>query len=327
MLSKEIQSDRNRKAILNSFKAISDETRIRIINILSFGAFNVNEITEILEMGQSRVSRHLKILTDANLLKSEREGTWVYYSLQDRLDFSFYKELNEFILSYKEDLPFREEDQKKVSQVLKSRDDKSSNYFNKIGKNWERIQQEVLNPVLYRNQIDSFLPDKLNTILDLGCGPGGLFPYLLKKSKTVIGVDSSQKMLEAAKLNYAKNKNVKLFEAPLENLPFKEASADAVVASMVLHHISNPPLMLQEVWRVLKNKGVLCLVDLKKHSNEFMRDQFADLWLGFDMELLANWLSSAGFILDQTSEMKADSFSILTIKAIKKGGQNVRSSN
>lgn len=318
------------KAILNALKSVSDETRIRIINILSFGSFNVNEITEVLGMGQSRISRHLKILHDAGILQSHREGTWVYYKLPEEStsanEFAF--DINQLILSHKEDLPHREIDQQKVAILLKNREDKSNRYFNKVGKNWDRIQEEVLNPEIYRNQILSFIPAKSETILDLGCGPGGLFPYLLKKSKQVIGIDSSEKMLEEARKTFSNQKRVKIVEAPLENLPFKTNSADAVVASMVLHHISNPPLVLQEANRVLKNKGSLCIVDLKKHDKEFMRDTYADLWLGFNPDLLTEWLRAANFEVKEIIEQETHSyFKIIAIKATKKGGHHVRNNN
>jgi ArsR family transcriptional regulator len=68
---------------------------------------------------------------------------------------------------------------------------------------------------------------------------------------------------------------------------------------MVLHHVSNPALALQEAARVLKNKGILCIVDLMKHDREFMRDRFADLWLGFEPELLKDWLLHAGLTVEK----------------------------
>lgn len=322
LLSKKEQN--SRKMILNSIKSLADETRIRILNILSFGAMNVNEIVSILNMGQSRISRHLKILFDAGLVNFSREGTWVYYKLVEDSSFAF--DFKELILSHKEDLPYRESDQQKVSILFKNREDQSNSYFDNVAKNYENLQKQVLNPEVYRKQIISYLPNKLNTILDFGCGTGELFPHLLKKSKSIIGIDSSSEMIREAKTNFSKNKNIKLIESPLESIPIKKDFADAVIASMVLHHISNPPLVLSEANRVLKQNGTLCIVELKKHDKEFMRDNFSDLWLGFELSLLQTWLKSNGFIFTESSEIKTSSdFTILTIKAIKKGGQNVRS--
>lgn len=81
LLEAKIVSGNSPKQILSALKALSDETRVRILHILSLSPLNVQEITEVLKMGQSRVSRHLKILTDAGFLIPEREGSWVYYRI------------------------------------------------------------------------------------------------------------------------------------------------------------------------------------------------------------------------------------------------------
>lgn len=313
------------KRLLSALKAVSDETRVRILHILSFGAFSVNEVVEILEMGQSRISRHLKILTEAGLIQTRREGSLVYSYLPESL-VPFCTELTNLILSYKEDLPGRERDQKQVSIILENREKKSKGFFDRIAGDWESLQEEILHPKVYRSWILENLPNQLHEIIDLGCGPGGLIPYLLPKAKRVLGVDSSPKMIEAAKAAFGNNESVKLFTAQLESLPMPDNSSEAVVGSMVLHHISHPPAVIEEVARVLKTDGIFCLVDLVKHNQEMMRDNFADLWLGFEPELLESWLTNAGFILESISEIQTDSiFKILTIKAKKKGGLYVHS--
>ena len=68
---------------LTALRALADDTRLRFYNILSHQELNVNEIVRVMAMGQSRVSRHLKILTEAGLLTSRRDGLWVYYSTNE----------------------------------------------------------------------------------------------------------------------------------------------------------------------------------------------------------------------------------------------------
>lgn len=163
-------------------------------------------------------------------------------------------------------------------------------------------------------------------IIDLGCGPGGLFPYLLKKSDRVTGIDSSVKMVDDANSIFGENKNIKVIHSYLEKLPISSNFSDAVVASMVLHHVSNPKFIMDEANRILKTGGVFCIIDLKKHNSEFMRDSFADLWLGFEENLLSEWLKISGFDIKKIEEIPTQSeFKILAIKAIKKGGRNVHS--
>lgn len=316
--------------LLSASKAVSDETRLRILHILSFGAFSVNEVVEILEMGQSRISRHLKILTEAGLIANRREGSLVYSFLpeENQTGFRFPDELSKLLLSYKEDLPFWERDQKRVHQILVNREKSSQSFFDTVAENWEKLQEETLHPKLYRTWILNELPSQCEQILDLGCGPGSLIPYLLNKSKHVVGVDNSSKMIELAETSYGKNPSVSLLNAPLESIPLPDNSCDAVVASMVLHHISHPPTVLDEIRRVLKPGGTFCLVDLTKHNYEIMRDNFYDLWLGFEPELLESWLSNVKMPIESLDEISTESsFKILTIKARKEGGQNVPSNN
>ena len=65
--------------IVKVFKALSDETRLRILMLIEQQELCVCEVIQILGMGQSRVSHHLNILRDAGLAKARRQGTWIFY--------------------------------------------------------------------------------------------------------------------------------------------------------------------------------------------------------------------------------------------------------
>ncbi len=66
---------------LKPFKALSDETRLRMLNILTAQECCVCEVMQVLGISQTRASRNLKILEEAGFLQARRDGTWVYYSL------------------------------------------------------------------------------------------------------------------------------------------------------------------------------------------------------------------------------------------------------
>lgn len=66
--------------IVKVFKALSDETRLRILTLIEQQELCVCEVMQILNMGQSRISHHLNILRDAGLAKARRKGTWTFYS-------------------------------------------------------------------------------------------------------------------------------------------------------------------------------------------------------------------------------------------------------
>ena len=320
--------------ILSPLKALSDETRLRILRLLSTASLNVNEITEILQMGQSRISRHLKILSDAGLISYQREGSWVYYKIPQNHNNRFQQDIVQLLIRWKEQLPGQEADNENTAKVLSLREERRNKYFNAVSNEWENLQTEVMPPSLYRERLVSMLPEFSGNILDAGCGTGQIIPYLLPKASRILGVDSSHKMIEAAKTHYGNNPDVEFIESSLENMPLPSASVDVVVCSMVLHHASNPAVTLKEFSRVLKKGGVLCIVDLDKHEQEYMRNNYADLWLGFDPAILCEWLDSAGFAAQILDEIKTKSiknipesnttlldvrtrFKILMIKAIR----------
>ena len=68
-------------AVTRQFRALSDETRLRIVDLLRGGERCVCELTDELELGQSLLSFHLKTLKDAGLVTDRREGRWAYYAL------------------------------------------------------------------------------------------------------------------------------------------------------------------------------------------------------------------------------------------------------
>jgi len=71
------------KVFIRVMKALSDPNRVRVIKLLQSGELCVCEIKEVLGLAQSTVSKHMKILEDAGLVKKNRQGTWMIYSLAD----------------------------------------------------------------------------------------------------------------------------------------------------------------------------------------------------------------------------------------------------
>lgn len=84
------------RELIKVFKALSDETRIRMLKLLSQGELCVCEIMQAMEISQSRASRNLGILKEAGLLKDRRDGQWVHYSL-NKEDTAYYSALLELL--------------------------------------------------------------------------------------------------------------------------------------------------------------------------------------------------------------------------------------
>lgn len=279
------------------FKAMADETRLRLINILLTTELNVNEILKIMEMGQSRISRHLKILTDSSLLKCRKDGLWSFYSTEDS------GEGAEFIEAVKyrfENDPVFLEDQRRADEIVALRSKESTEFFDSIASNWRELKTEIFGDTdINRLVIDSI--DKSETIVDLGCGTGDLLPLLAEKSSSVIGVDRSSEMLNEAGTAF-KNSSVSLRIGELEHLPLRDMEADSAVINMTMHHLPDPLQVLIEIQRILKPASQLIISDLLSHNMEVLRKKFGDRWLGFSRKQLESMLSKAGFEIVSFSE-------------------------
>ncbi|MCE9598410.1 MAG: metalloregulator ArsR/SmtB family transcription factor [Spirochaetia bacterium] len=287
--------------LLKTLRAAADETRLRILSVLGAEPLSVGEILEILNMGQSRISRHLKILADAGLLESHRLGNRVYYGLAgnskgDALVRDLLEALSQVPESSNGLYKGLTRDRSKLTEILELRKQMSVDHFQRIGREHDRMQQTFVDSVYYRREILSELGKQPGTVVDLGCGTGELSVMIAKLAGKTIGVDQSPKVLEVAR-NACPQGEFRLGE--IEHLPLPNEGADAVVASMVLHHMPDPSSGLKEANRVLRDKGTLVVVDLKEHEEEAMQREFADFWPGFSGERLEAMIQDAGFTVQE----------------------------
>ncbi len=278
---------------LSLFKALSDETRMRLLNLSIHYELNVNEIVSVLEMGQSRISRHLKILTDCGLLSFRRDGLWIFYSAATEGEgFDFIQSIKH-LLNHNSQF---QEDLEAAEKCIVKRTKKTTLFFNSISKNWELLKRDIIGDLDLNGKIIQIIPSS-DTIVDLGCGTGDLLPLLKSKSLHVIGVEKSVKMLEEARKHYELERDgIDIRIGELEHLPLRDEEADIAVTNLVLHHLSEPKKAIKEVHRILKSNGGFIIIDLLLHQDESMRHEFGDLWLGFSMDVLKNWLKESGFV-------------------------------
>jgi ArsR family transcriptional regulator len=289
--------------ITKYFKALSDDTRLRLLNLLVNHELSVNEITDILNMGQSRISRHLKILTDCGLLVSRRDGLWVFYSASKE------GPGREFIISIsgflKNDYDLKI-DLSRMEWIIEDRLKKKKKFFDSIANRWDRMKKEILGDLDITSEILSRI-ENIESVVDLGCGTGELLLELSHRAEKVIGIDQSPKMLEEVKTRFSENgNNLDLRIGTIEQLPVKDEEADLVVLNMVLHHLTSPFNGLAEANRILKYNSQLIVIDLEKHKNEEMRSSYGHRWLGFPQPEIKNWLKKAGFTIKETAEYRVN---------------------
>lgn len=279
--------------MLDLFKALADPCRLRLTAVLLRGEFTVQELTRIMGMGQSRISRHLKILTEAGVLSVKRQGTWSYYRAGEANTFfaailpAFEREL--------EHLPQRHDDLAALAAVLEERRRRSLEFFDRHARQWDTLARTLLPVPDYLDRLLALIPES-GTLLEIGVGTGALLPSLAACARQVIGVDHSPAMLDEARRRLALDGElrIELRLGEMTHLPLLDQGTGCVVANMVLHHAADPLAVLQEIARVLEPGGVVVLADLARHEREWAREQLADQWLGFEEEELRGWFRSAG---------------------------------
>ena len=276
------------------FKALADATRIRLVNTLLHHELSVNEIVALMDMGQSRISRHLKILSDAKILQCRRDGIWAFYSVSDHSETR--KLIDGIAYLFSAD-PSLQQDLGNASRLIEERNIRTRQFFNTIATDWDLLKKEILGS-FDLNQAIAQQIEPCATAADLGCGTGELIHYIKEKAPVIIGVDSSARMLaEARKRFVPKNGAPDLRLGELEHLPLRDGEAELAIISMVLHHLSDPVLAIQEAERILKPGGVLIIAELNKHQDETMRKAYGDRWLGFHSDEIKTFLQSAGLSL------------------------------
>ena len=300
---------------LQFFKALSDETRLRLLFILNRFELNVNELVRFLGMGQSRVSRHLKILADAGLLHSRREGLWVFYSAATEGEGrKFIDAVAPFLAAGS----FAADDMALASCIIEERASKTSQFFNTIALVWDSMSRDILGSFQLEEEVLALMPQRCRTAVDLGCGTGGMLECLLRRADTAIGVDGAPSMLELARRRFVDSQErVSLRIGDLEHLPLRDGEADFVSINLVLHHLTNPGTVLRETRRVLEPGGVLVLSDFDRHDDESLRTDYGDRWLGFDSATIGEFLQEADFRLEESySKPVEKNLSIHMYKAV-----------
>jgi len=284
------------------FKALADPTRVRLVHLLQHYELNVGEIVQIMEMGQSRISRHLKILADCGLLTSRRDGMWVFYRGGSRGKAQAFLQALSPFLAAEEDLA---PDLARAAEVTRQRVHSTQQFFDGVAAQWGDVGREALGGFDIAPHVERIMPE-CEAAVDLGCGPGELLPVLTKRARRVIGVDNSAKMLTLARTHLPGDLDISLRLGDLAHLPLRDGECGFAVLSMVLHHLVSPGAALGEAARILSPGGQLVLADFAPHDQEAMRAAYSDRWLGLSPEEIQHWLEGAGLAVTNLSRVPAD---------------------
>jgi len=278
-----------------TLKAAGEPTRLRILTLLAEAELTVSDLTEILRQSQPRLSRHLRLLTEAGLVDRFREGSWAFFRLGERggtADFA-----RALIGRLKTDDVIVGRDRERLAAVRTSRAAAAQNYFRRHAAEWDRIRRLHVADAAVEAAIRAAFADKpIRSLLDLGTGTGRMLELFGPDSERGLGLDLSLDMLALARarLDRAGLKHCSVRHGDIYDLALPRDSFDVVIIHQVLHFLDDSARAIAEAASVLRPGGRLLVVDFAPHDLEFLREEHAHRRLGFAAETVTQWLEAAG---------------------------------
>ncbi len=277
------------------YRLLGDEARLRLLRVLDKNRFNVKELTGILGLAQSGVSRHLGLLKEAELVIEERDGAYSFYRLSPAIKDDGKSPLWPLLQAQFEAsaaTPAVKADDSRLQEVLRMRREN----FEHLGPETRDGRQLVPGRswAAWSRALGMLIPPY--DVADLGCGEGYLTVETARWARHVIAVDRSTGVLARAKALAARKKlsNITWKKGELEQLPIDTGTMDVALLSQALHHADEPAESIKEAARILKPGGRLLILDLRPHDETWVRDKLGDRWFGFSDEHLSGLLTRAG---------------------------------
>jgi ArsR family transcriptional regulator len=299
------------------FRLLGDPTRLRLLRALARDRFNVSELTSILAVAQSGVSRHLGLLKEAGLVHEEREAGFAYYRLAEEGRTNgqepLWTLLDQQFAQAARDRAVRE-DEARLQEVLRLRHENFDTHGDTKqlvpGRSW----------AAWARALGHLLPEL--DVADIGCGEGYLTLEAARWARSVIGIDRSAAVLDRARGLAARRhvRNVRWKQGDLAGLPLHDEAVDVALLSQALHHAQDPALAVAEAARILRKGGRMLVLDLREHDQAWVRDRLGDQRLGFTATELEALLRGPGLTrvrVEVGARRTGDPFTVLIASGVK----------
>jgi ubiquinone/menaquinone biosynthesis C-methylase UbiE/DNA-binding transcriptional ArsR family regulator len=278
-----------------ALKAAGEETRLRMLALLSEAELTVSDFTDILRQSQPRISRHLRLLGEARLVERYREGAWAFFRLAEQGEAAEVARAVVARLDPADEIVAR--DRERLAEVRAARAAAAQTYFAEHAAEWDRIRRLHVTDAAVEAAVAAVLADHpFRSLLDLGTGTGRMLEMLGASVERGLGIDLSHEMLALARarLDRAGLRHLSVRQGDIYDLNLPSGSFDVVIVHMVLHFLDDGGRAVREAARVLRPQGRLLVIDFAPHDLEFLREEHAHRRLGFAAETVTQWMEQAG---------------------------------
>ena len=278
--------------LLSRFESLGDENRLRILTLLERHEFTVSELVSVLQLPQSTVSRHLKVLADDGWVRRRQDGKTRYYRLEGELEPGA-GELWQLTAGTLAGARWAADDAERAQSVLAERRERAVAFFSESAAEWDALRDELFGSDARFAALFGLLEPEW-VVGGLGAGTGTLANMIAPFVTRVVAVDRSPEMLAAAAVRLGERDNVDIREGELEALPVDDDALDLAVLMLVLHFAVDPGRVLAEAARALAPGGRLLVLDMRAHDRDEYRETMGHLWPGFTEDQMRDWTCLAG---------------------------------
>ncbi len=312
-------ADGQMDALLAALRAVGEPTRLRLVQLLARGELTVSELVHILGQSQPRISRHLKLLTEAGLLARHPEGSWVFYRLaKNGPGAEVAGHLTALLAAGGDQVLTR--DLERLADVKRTRADAAAAYFRRNAESWDKLRSLHIDDREVEKVIARLLPKRgIENLLDLGTGTGRMLELLAPRAERGLGIDLSREMLAVARANLERAGigHCQVRQADIYQLPFPDRSFDAATIHQVLHFLDEPGDVIAEAARVLAPGARLLVADFAPHDLESLRHDHEHRRLGFEDAEIVSWFAAAGLRHKKTVRLSGNPLTVVVWLAAK----------
>lgn len=292
-------------APLDWLQTMADPTRVRLLRLLDREELSVSELCTILQLPQSTVSRHLKLLSGEGWVASRRDGNNHLYRVDQASWNDSKQSLWSWVHQQAAETSTSQLDDRRLDQVLAERP-QSDDFFSSAADQWDAMRVELFGPRVDASALAAAMSPGA-VVGELGCGSAPLARLVSPFVGKVIAVDNSPAMISAAERQLKGCDNVSLRLASLDALPIEDNELDAAWLVLVLPYFAQPVSILREAARVLKPNAPLVIVDMSPHDRELYRQQMGHVRLGLAREQLEIWCKESGLVIGRFWKIPPDS--------------------